>query len=93
MAKIRKDFVKLLRYHGLTVENWIKFKKLFFEKDIEDKCFYDDFLIKITNIRTKYRNKDIVISEIEELFVHGIKKIEITGSYKNKNSKGLKHGI
>lgn len=87
VQNVRPEFKELLRCNGLTLGNWNKFKRLFNQKDITEKDFYDRVLIKVIEIRNKYRKKDIVISEIEEIFVNDIKKVSITGSYKNKNSK------
>lgn len=85
IQNVRPEFKELLRCNGLTLGNFNKFKKLFNQKDISEKEFYDRVLLKIIEIRNKYRQKDVVISEIEDIFTKDIKKVKITGSEKNKN--------
>jgi len=85
IQNVRPEFKELLRYNGLTLGNWNKFKKQFNQQTLEDKAFYEKVLNRITDIRKKYRDKNIVINEIEELFIENIKNIKITGSEKNKN--------
>lgn len=85
IQNVRPEFKELLRCNGLTLGNFNKFKKLFNQKDISEKEFYDRVLLKIIEIRNEYRQKDVVISEIEDIFTKDIKKVKITGSEKNKN--------
>lgn len=85
IQNVRPEFKELLRCNGLTLGNWNKFKKQFNQQTLEDKAFYEKVLNRITDIRKKYRDKNIVINEIEELFIENIKNIKITGSEKNKN--------
>lgn len=93
VQNVRPEFVQLLKYNGLTLENWYKFKELFITKDVKEKTVYEKTLLIILEIRKKYREKNIFIKEIETLFLDDLKNIQITGSKKNKNSKGKKSGL
>lgn len=85
IQNVRPEFKELLRCNGLTLGHWNKFKKQFNQQTLEDKTFYEKVLNRITDIRKKYRDKNIVIKEIEELFREDIKTVKITGSEKNHN--------
>lgn len=88
MEKERAEFIELLRINKLTLGNWNKFCKLYSEKDITDKVFYEKVLARITEIRSRLASKGKQVKEFEELFSKkNIENIEAKETRYDKKKK------